>query len=95
MDRCVCALINEGARILEEGTAQRASDIDVVFAHGYGFPAWRGGPLFYADLIGIEALLEKVQEFERRFGSDLWAPAPLLKELARSGQTFSARDKDK
>jgi 3-hydroxyacyl-CoA dehydrogenase len=93
VDRCVCSLVNEGARILEEGTAFRASDIDVVFVHGYSFPAWRGGPMFYADLNGIDVVLAKIQMFERRFGSDLWAPAPLLVELARSRQSFSARDK--
>jgi 3-hydroxyacyl-CoA dehydrogenase len=92
VDRCICGLINEGARVLEEGTAQRASDIDVVFVHGYGFPAWRGGPMFYADLIGIDTVLAKIQEFEERFGSDLWEPAPLLVELARAGRTFSGRD---
>jgi len=89
VDRCICSLINEGARILEEGTAYRASDIDVVFVHGYGFPAWRGGPMFYADTIGLDTVLAKVQGFQERFGSDLWAPAPLLAELARSGGTFS------
>jgi len=92
VDRCLCSLINEGARILEEGTAHRASDIDVVFVHGYGFPAWRGGPMFYADTVGLDVVLAKVQAFEKRFGSDLWTPAPLLAELARSGQTFARRD---
>jgi 3-hydroxyacyl-CoA dehydrogenase len=92
VDRCVCSLVNEGARVLEEGTAQRASDIDVVFVQGYGFPAWRGGPMFYADLIGTDTVLAKIRSFEGRFGSDLWKPAPLLIELTRSGQTFSGRD---
>ncbi len=94
IDRCICSLINEGARVLEEGTARRASDIDVVFVHGYGFPAWRGGPMFYADLIGLETVLAKIQTFETSFGSELWAPAPLLTELARSGKTFSSSGGD-
>jgi 3-hydroxyacyl-CoA dehydrogenase len=92
IDRCLCSLINEAARILDEGTAKRASDIDVVFVHGYGFPAWRGGPMFYADTVGLDAVLAKVQSFEKRFGSDLWAPAPLLVKLARSGQRFATRN---
>jgi 3-hydroxyacyl-CoA dehydrogenase len=90
VDRCICSLINEGARVLGEGTAQRASDIDVVFAHGYGFPSWRGGPMFYADTVGLEAVLAKIRSFETSFGSGLWAPALLLTELAHSGRTFSA-----
>lgn len=93
VDRCICSLINEGARILEEGTAYRASDIDVVFVHGYGFPAWRGGPMFYADTVGLDTVLAKVQDFEKRFGSNLWAPPPLLRQLAGSRQTFAARDR--
>jgi 3-hydroxyacyl-CoA dehydrogenase len=92
VDRCLCSLINEGARILEEGTAHRASDIDVVFVHGYGFPAWRGGPMFYADTVGLDVVVAKVQAFQKRFGSDLWTPAPVLAELARSGQTFARPD---
>jgi len=90
VDRCICSLVNEGARVLEEGTAYRASDIDVVFANGYGFPGWRGGPMFYADSMGLEAVLGKVRQYEERFGSGLWSPAPLLVELALSGQSFSA-----
>jgi 3-hydroxyacyl-CoA dehydrogenase len=95
VDRCIYSLVNEGARILEEGTAHRASDIDVVFVHGYGFPAWRGGPMFYADLVGLGAVLEKIRTFEKRFGAGLWSPAPLLVELARSGETFSRLDSRK
>lgn len=88
IDRCVLALVNEGARILEEGMAQRASDIDVVYLTGYGFPAWRGGPMFYADTMGLSKVLERIREFETRHGSALWSPAPLLKRLAESGQRF-------
>jgi 3-hydroxyacyl-CoA dehydrogenase len=84
--RCVCALVNEGARVLEEGVALRPVDIDIVFLNGYGFPAWRGGPMFYADTMGLGNILARVGEFERQFGSDLWRPAPLLQKLAVSGR---------
>ncbi len=88
VQRCVYALVNEGARVLEEGVALRPVDIDIVFLNGYGFPPWRGGPMFYADTIGLGNILARVREFENRFGSDLWRPAPLLLELAASGKTF-------
>ncbi len=95
IERTIYALVNEGARILEEGIALRAVDIDVVYLTGYGFPAWRGGPMFYADTIGLKSVLAKVEEFEKRHGSDLWAPAPLLKKLAEAGKTFESWDKEK
>src|ERR1700690_1240434 len=81
VERCIYALINEGARIVEDGIAQRSSDIDIVYLNGYGFPAWRGGPMFYADTAGLPKVLAKIQEFEKRHG-ELWAPAPLLTKLA-------------
>jgi 3-hydroxyacyl-CoA dehydrogenase len=90
VDRCVCSLINEGSHVLEEGTARRPSDIDVVFVNGYGFPAGRGGPMFYADSVGLGTVLRKIQSFAMRFGADLWSPSPLLVELAQSGRTFSS-----
>ncbi|MBV9225830.1 MAG: 3-hydroxyacyl-CoA dehydrogenase, partial [Acidobacteriaceae bacterium] len=90
VQRCIYALVNEGARILEEGVALRPVDIDIVFLNGYGFPAWRGGPMFYADTIGLENILAHVREFEKQFGPDLWQPAPLLEELAAAGETFSS-----
>jgi 3-hydroxyacyl-CoA dehydrogenase len=93
--RCVLALINEGAKLLEEGIALRASDIDVVYLNGYGFPAWRGGPMFYADTIGLNHVLERVEDFQKRHGADLWSPAALLKHLAASGKTFANFDKRK
>jgi 3-hydroxyacyl-CoA dehydrogenase len=95
IERTIYALVNEGARILEEGIALRAVDIDVVYLTGYGFPAWRGGPMFYADTVGLKNVLAKVEEFEKRHGSDLWAPAPLLKKLAEAGKTFESWDKEK
>jgi len=95
IERTIYALVNEGARILEEGIALRAVDIDIVYLNGYGFPAWRGGPMFYADTIGLKHVLAKIEEFEKRHGSDLWAPAPLLKKLAAADKTFGAFDKEK
>jgi 3-hydroxyacyl-CoA dehydrogenase len=94
IERTMYALVNEGARILEEKIALRAVDIDVVYLNGYGFPAWRGGPMFYADTVGLKSVLEKIEEFEKRHGSDLWAPAPLLKRLAETGHTFESFDRE-
>ncbi len=90
VERCIYALVNEGARILEEGVALRPVDIDTVFLNGYGFPVFRGGPMFYADTVGLGKVLTRVQEFEKQFGSDLWRPAPLLQELAAAQRTFSS-----
>jgi 3-hydroxyacyl-CoA dehydrogenase len=95
VERTIYALVNEGAKILEEGIALRAVDIDVVYLTGYGFPVWRGGPMFYADTIGLKNVLAKIEEFERKHGPDLWAPAPLLKRLAESGKTFESFDREK
>ena len=91
--RCVFALVNEGARVLEAGTALRSVDIDVVYMNGYGFPSWRGGPMFYADEVGLKRVLARIEEFRARFGDDLWAPAGLLAELAASGKKFASLDK--
>jgi 3-hydroxyacyl-CoA dehydrogenase len=88
VDRCVYALVNEGARILEEGYALRAGDIDIIYLNGYGFPAYRGGPMWYADTVGLKRVYDRIREFEARHGK-LWTPAPLLKELAEQGGTFS------
>ncbi len=88
IERTMYALINEGAKILEEGIAQRGSDIDVIYVNGYGFPAARGGPMFYADTIGLERVLERVREFHRIHG-ELWTPAPLLERLVREGGNLS------
>jgi 3-hydroxyacyl-CoA dehydrogenase len=91
VERCIYTLVNEGARILEEGYAQRAADIDVIYMTGYGFPAYRGGPMWYADTVGLKKVYERVREFHERFG-ELWEPAPLLKQLAESGASFAAHD---
>jgi 3-hydroxyacyl-CoA dehydrogenase len=94
VDRCVLALINEGAKLLDEGIALRASDIDVVYLNGYAFPAWRGGPMFYADTLGLDRVLARLAEFEQRHGAGFWSPAALLKRLADSGKTFSSFDQE-
>jgi len=86
--RILSAMINEGARILDEGIAARASDIDVIWVYGYGFPAHRGGPMFYADLAGLPQLCERLSAAAKRFGDDGLKPAPLLAKLAADGKTF-------
>jgi 3-hydroxyacyl-CoA dehydrogenase len=92
VDRCIYALVNEGARILEEGYALRAVDIDIIYLTGYGFPAYRGGPMWYADTVGLKKVYERVCEFHRQHG-ELWEPAPLLKQLAEEGKGFADFDK--
>ena len=92
VDRIIYALVNEGARILEEGYALRAVDIDIIYINGYGFPAYRGGPMWYADAVGLKKVYARIQEFEKQHGN-LWAPAPLLKRLAEEGKTFVDFDK--
>ena len=91
VERCIYALVNEGARILEEGIAQRASDIDVVYLNGYGFPLHRGGPMKYADEVGLPNVVRALQRFAAEPGADpaLWAPAPLLARLAAEGGSFN------
>jgi 3-hydroxyacyl-CoA dehydrogenase len=88
VDRCVLALVNEGARILEEGIALRAVDIDIIYLNGYGFPAYRGGPMWYADTAGLNKVLERISQFLQQHG-ELWEPAPLLNRLAQEGSTFA------
>ena len=88
VDRCIYALVNEGARILEEGYALRAVDIDIVYLNGYGFPAHRGGPMWYADTVGLKKVYDRVCEFEAVHGEN-WRPAPLLKRLAEQGKGFA------
>jgi 3-hydroxyacyl-CoA dehydrogenase len=88
VDRCVYALVNEGARILEEGYALRAVDIDIIYLNGYGFPAHRGGPMWYADTMGMKQVYDRIEEFHKQHG-ELWEPAPLLKRLAEEGKKFA------
>ncbi|MFW6092692.1 MAG: 3-hydroxyacyl-CoA dehydrogenase NAD-binding domain-containing protein [Pseudomonadota bacterium] len=86
--RCLYPLVNEGARILEEGIALRPCDIDIVYINGYGFPEVEGGPMFWADQQGLDAILRDIETFHRAHG-DAWKPAPLLERLAREGGTFA------
>ena len=88
LERCIYPMINEGAKILEEGKAQRASDIDIVWINGYGWPVYRGGPMFYADTIGLRTVLAKLKEFQTKLGDD-FKPAVLLEKLAAEGGTFT------
>jgi 3-hydroxyacyl-CoA dehydrogenase len=87
VDRCILALVNEGARILEEGAALRAVDIDIIYVKGYGFPAYRGGPMWYADRIGLKKIYNRICQFQDQHGK-LWEPARLLKRLAEENGTF-------
>jgi 3-hydroxyacyl-CoA dehydrogenase len=87
--RVMTALANEGARVIDEGYAARPSDIDVIYVNGYGFPRYRGGPMYYADTIGLATVLKRVEAYRARFGS-YWKPAPLLEELVAAGGKFSA-----
>ncbi len=91
--RCLYPLVNEGAKILEEGIAQRASDIDIVYVFGYAFPAAKGGPMFYADQVGLEDVYASILEFQQKHGESNWRPAKLLRELAESGGSFADWDK--
>ena len=85
VDRCILALINEGADILSEGVAQRAADIDVVYINGYGFPIWRGGPMHHANAMGIDKVVEKLNKYREITGNDVYKPSEMLVNLAKSG----------
>ncbi|MCG5263323.1 3-hydroxyacyl-CoA dehydrogenase [Cupriavidus gilardii] len=87
LERCIYPMINEGAKILEEGKAIRASDIDVIWVNGYGWPVYRGGPMFYADTIGLDKVLETLRRYEESFGAD-FKPAKLLEDLVAQGRKF-------
>jgi 3-hydroxyacyl-CoA dehydrogenase len=92
VQRLVYALVNEGARILEEGIASKASDIDMIYISGYGFPIYRGGPMHYADQKGLFNVVESMSSFSKNPLSDaaaFWEPAPLLAKLAAAGKTFN------
>ena len=93
VDRCLYALVNEGARILEEGYALRSGDIDIIYINGYGFPAHRGGPMWYADTVDLKNVYSRVLEFHKLHG-ELWEPAPLLNQLAAQGKTFAVYSKE-
>ena len=89
VERLIYALVNEAATILEEGIALRASDIDMVYLTGYGFPAYRGGPMFYADTVGLDKVLASIEKFSRGYMGAVWKPAPLLVKLAKEGKKFN------
>jgi 3-hydroxyacyl-CoA dehydrogenase len=88
-ERLLYPMVNEGAKILEEKIAIRASDIDVIWVYGYGWPVYRGGPMFWADAVGLGTVRDRLLEYQRRTGDDFWAPAPLLGRLAAAGQSFT------
>ena len=92
VERCIYGLITEGARILEDGIAARSSDIDVIWTNGYGFPRHRGGPMHYADSVGLATICAKVSEFSDSFGAEFWDPPALLRDLANEDQKFSEFD---
>lgn len=89
VERLIYALVNEAAYILEEGIALRASDIDMVYLTGYGFPPYRGGPMFYADTVGLPKVLASIEQFSKGYMGEVWKPAPLLVKLAKEGRTFN------
>ncbi|WP_203143230.1 3-hydroxyacyl-CoA dehydrogenase NAD-binding domain-containing protein [Marinobacter mangrovi] len=90
LERCMYVMINEGAKILEEGIAARALDVDIVWIYGYGFPAYRGGPMFWADQVGVKEIYDTVKRFHDTLGGDQWKPAALLERLASEGKTFGS-----
>src|SRR5262249_60273256 len=89
VERWMYALANEGAKILDEGIALRASDIDAAYLTGYGFPLYRGGPMFYADTVGLRNVLPAMEKYGKGRNGQFWTPAALLVRLAREGKTFS------
>ncbi len=88
LERAIYSMVNEGAKILEEGIAARPLDIDVVWMNGYGFPIYRGGPMFYADQIGLKKVYEAILKYKKEVGAEYWEPAPLLEKLAKEGKGF-------
>ena len=88
VERLLFSMVNEGARVLEEGIAIRPGDIDVIFVNGYGMPRYRGGPMKYADMAGLDNVLAAVEKYRARYGDLWWTPAPLLEQLARAGSSF-------
>ncbi len=96
VDRCILALINEGADILSEGVAQRAADIDVVYINGYGFPIWRGGPMHHANAMGLDVVIEKLEKYKEITSNDAYQPSEMLIDLAKNGEKLAeAPQKDK
>jgi 3-hydroxyacyl-CoA dehydrogenase len=92
VERLIYSLVNEGAKILDERIAQRASDIDLVYLNGYGFPIWRGGPMFYADTVGLSEVVSAITRYNQSPNANPWPPAPLLVRLADAGESFASFD---
>ena len=90
LERMIFPMINEGARILEEGIAVRPGDIDVIWVYGYGWPVWRGGPMFYADQVGLATIRDRLAGYAARTGDASLEPAPLLTRLAAEGRGFAS-----
>jgi 3-hydroxyacyl-CoA dehydrogenase len=90
LQRLLYPMVNEGAKILEEKVAIRASDIDVIWVYGYGWPVYRGGPMFWTDQIGLKNVRDKLLEFKKQSGDAFWTPAPLLDRLANEGKGFTS-----
>ena len=88
LERCLYPMVNEGAKILEEGIAIRPSDIDVVWVNGYGWPVYRGGPMFWAGLVGVGEIAQKINHYRETLGGDHWQISPLLERLANEGKSF-------
>ena len=94
VERCILALINVGAMVLEEGIASRASDVDVVWTSGYGFPRHLGGPMFYADTLGLGHVARRIRHYQERLGH-YWRPTILIERLAREGSSFEQWDRQR
>ncbi len=92
LDRCLLPMVNEGAKILDEHIALRPSDIDVVWINGYGWPRYRGGPMYWADHLGLDVVLDKIRSYGARLDGDHWEPAPLLERLVANNETFASLD---
>jgi len=93
VERCMLALINEGAKIVGEGIALRASDVDIVYCNGYGYPPYRGGPMHYGDHLGLKTVYDKICAMRDKHGDRWWKPAPLIEKLAAEGSSFAEYDR--
>ncbi|MXZ37871.1 MAG: 3-hydroxyacyl-CoA dehydrogenase, partial [Holophagales bacterium] len=89
LERCLYPMVNEGAKILEEGIAIRPSDVDVIWVNGYGWPVYRGGPMHWGDSVGLGKIADRMREFADQTGDDFWQPSALLADLASEGKSFS------
>jgi 3-hydroxyacyl-CoA dehydrogenase len=90
-ERCLYAVINEAALALEDGTVARPLDVDLIWIHGYDFPVYRGGPLFFADQVGLRTIYDAIVEYQKRVGPPHWSPAPLIERLVKEGRGFYAQ----